>query len=333
MGANLSQTNTNRSITKLLLKVGVSVALLAVLLSRVDVSLVAISLERYRSSTLLSALALTLLGTLISALRWWILLPEVRYSQLLRYSFIGQFYAFVLPGQIAGEAVKAWRVSRGRADGPRIAASVMIDRLVGLNGLLLVGLVGLGISEYAITSRLLLPFTALLVVLSLILMLTSVPQVATIVSQTIMLTARRLRRLDPLAKVTSSFLTAWQTYCHAPVRLAISLLLGILFQLMVIGVYYLLASDLLINVALADWMWIVSITSVAVLLPVSIAGIGLREGALISCLTYLSVDGELAIALSIGVLTMMLASALLGGLMDIRESTIDARRANESRTL
>jgi hypothetical protein len=102
---------------------------------------------------------------------------------------------------------------------------------------------------------------------------------------------------------------------------------------MVIGVYYLLASDLLINVALADWMWIVSITSVAVLLPVSIAGIGLREGALISCLTYLSVDGELAIALSIGVLTMMLASALLGGLMDIRESTIDARRANESRTL
>lgn len=322
----------SRPVATLLLKAGVSVALLAVLLSRVDLAAVAAALGRYQPGTLCLGLALTLLGTGISALRWWILLPEVSYRQLLGYSFIGQFYAFVLPGQIAGEAVKAWRVSRGRADGPRIAASVMIDRLVGLNGLLLVGLAGLAASDHAITSRLLLPFAALLLALSLALLLAGLPRVARMLSHVLEAVARRFPRMQRLAELAAAFMSAWQAYCRAPGRLAISLLLGVLFQLAVVGIYYLLATDLSIDLAAADWMWVVGIASIAVLLPVSIAGIGLREGALIGCLAYLSVDGELAIALSIGVLAMMLTSALVGGLIDLRQSTVAAGHANGSKT-
>jgi hypothetical protein len=89
----------------------------------------------------------------------------------------------------------------------------------------------------------------------------------------------------------------------------------------VVLIYMLLATDMGINVSGFDWMWIVGVTSLAVLLPVSIAGIGLREGALVGCLAVLSVSTESSIALSIGVLAVVLAGALIGAALEVAEST------------
>ena len=53
--------------------------------------------------------------------------------------------------------------------------------------------------------------------------------------------------------------------------------------------------------------------------PVSVAGIGLREGAFIGSLGFLGVSGERAIALSFGVFALMAFGAMVGWIVDIAD--------------
>jgi uncharacterized protein (TIRG00374 family) len=307
--------------TRTLLKIGISAALLTLLLTHVEIMQLRNSLAAYRWATLIGALFLLVLGTMLAALRWWILLPEVLYKRLLRYSFVGQFYALVLPGQLAGEAIKAWRISRGRADGPRIAASVIVDRLVGVIALLLLGLFGLSFSDQELASRLLPIFVVATLGLLSFLFVASSQSLGMLAMRTLRTISIRFPRTFSLVDLFATFLASWRGYLAQPLRLLSSLLLGILFQATVVLIYMLLATDMGINVSGFDWMWIVGVTSLAVLLPVSIAGIGLREGALVGCLAVLSVSTESSIALSIGVLAVVLAGALIGAALEVAEST------------
>jgi hypothetical protein len=82
-----------------------------------------------------------------------------------------------------------------------------------------------------------------------------------------------------------------------------------------------LGMNLGVVLAPADWAWVVATASVAVLLPLSVGGLGLREGALIGCLSWLGVSGELAVALSLGVFAIMLIGALLGGMIEVAHAS------------
>lgn len=302
---------------RLLVKLIISGLLLAVLFSRADPTVLVSALSSFRPSTLAFALSITLLGTVLATFRWWLLLPETRFLNLLQFSFIGQFYAFVLPGQIAGEAVKAWRISRGRKDAARVAASVTIDRVLGLLGLLLVGLVGLLLSSQPPARALILPFVLLLSALALLLIACGLPAAPRISTRLLQPFAHRSGFLAKAASAWQNFLSAWRTYLGLPMRLAASLAVAVVFQLAAVLVYRTLAENLGIVLPAHDWCWIVAITSVAVLLPVSFAGIGLREGALVGCLVALGMGNEAAIALSLGVFAMMACGAAVGGLLDL----------------
>ena len=80
-----------------------------------------------------------------------------------------------------------------------------------------------------------------------------------------------------------------------------------------------LGTNLGIALPLVDWAWIVGVMSLAVLLPLTIGGIGLREGALIGCLGFAGVPSESAIALSFGIFAVTLSGALAGGAVEFAE--------------
>ena len=89
---------------------------------------------------LVSSLALVLLCFAAGALRWQILLRAYggvgvpRFGVLLRHLLVG-FYFNLLPGSVAGEAVRAHRVRKVFADGATTYLVVLADRLMGLAGL------------------------------------------------------------------------------------------------------------------------------------------------------------------------------------------------------
>lgn len=300
-------------------KVVVGASLIALLMARMDGETVLSAFRRYDVATLSMAAALTFFSVAVSSLRWKVLIPEVPFGRLLRYSFIGQFYSVVLPGQVAGEAVKAWKISRGALDPERLVASVLLDRVVGLIGLLLVATVGIAMSKDANSGRFLLPMAALAMTLVAGLFSLAVPAIYDLASRTISHVGARMPRLRRFTGRSLLFLAAWRAYSRAPRQLGLSLVFGVVFQLIGVGIYLLLARNVGIDIAVAPWMWIAAVTAIAVLLPLSIGGIGLREGALVVMLAQFGVPGESALALSLGILGIMLLVAFVGWIADVTD--------------
>ncbi|WP_284198637.1 lysylphosphatidylglycerol synthase domain-containing protein, partial [Azospirillum oryzae] len=133
------------------LKALVSALLVALLLWRVDVAEVGRVLAVASPGLMGIAGLLFFLMHVLNALKLRVLLPELRAGRLLAYTLVAQLYALVLPGQLAGEAVKAYRLSRdegrgqgqgqgqgqGEIGGGRIVSAVAFDKVTGIVGLLL----------------------------------------------------------------------------------------------------------------------------------------------------------------------------------------------------
>jgi uncharacterized membrane protein YbhN (UPF0104 family) len=301
------------------LKLLIGAALIGLLLARMDGHAIVLAFRRYDAATIGFATILTFLGIGVASLRWKLLIPEVPYLRLLRYSLIGQFYSVVLPGQVAGEAVKAWRISRGAVDPPRLVASVIIDRVVGLIGLLLVAIAGIALTRDAVAGRLLVPMLGLAGALLAGLFALTIPLVYRLVPRLVHHVGVRSPRLRLVAAKALLFLGAWRDYAQSPWRLTLSLVFGVLFQLLGVGVYLLLANNLGIEIATAHWMWMAGVAAIAVLLPLSVGGIGLREGTLVAMLAQFGIPGESSLALSLGIFAMVLLVASVGWIADVTD--------------
>src|SRR5690348_4351120 len=131
------------SMRKLFLKLGASCILLGVLLWRVPLGEVGAHLRLFHAITLLEVLGLSLGCWGIAAARLWCLIPEHGFRELLYLTFVAKFYATVLPGQIAGDVVKAYRLGRQSNQTGRAEAATALDRALGLFALFLVSAIAI----------------------------------------------------------------------------------------------------------------------------------------------------------------------------------------------
>jgi uncharacterized membrane protein YbhN (UPF0104 family) len=131
-----------RRLLSFLLKAAISALLLYLTLRRVDLDNLARRLGDldWRWIGVMLAVMFTQVGT--SALRWrdivmacGVALPTLT---SLRYVFIGQFFSQVLPSTVGGDAARIWLLARGGAGWPRSIYSVMIDRVIGVTVLAMV---------------------------------------------------------------------------------------------------------------------------------------------------------------------------------------------------
>ena len=60
---------------------------------------------------------------------------ELKPAMALRYTFIGLFFSQVLPSTVGGDAARIWLLARGGAGWPVAIYSVLIDRVVGVSAL------------------------------------------------------------------------------------------------------------------------------------------------------------------------------------------------------
>ena len=155
----------------------IGLTLLGIILWRFDMQAIFHAIGSYHVLYIAASVGVFLLACLVAVLRWRLFVPQYGYGSLLRLSFIGQFYAMLLPGQLAGEAVKAYRIARGQAEKTKLVASVAIDRVVGTLALLFLAAIGLWLTPQAISPVLGQTLFVLIVLLCLMLVALRVPAV------------------------------------------------------------------------------------------------------------------------------------------------------------
>ncbi len=282
-------------------KLPVGAAVLAVVLTRVPLEPVLAALAGVTPQALILAVVLFFAAHAVNALKLRVFLPELGVWPAIRFTLIGLLYGAVLPGQLAGDAVKAVRLMRAMQGGNagHIAAAVALDKVVGLFALMVLTALGLGIEAKAVG-----------------------PDAARIASAVIALAAAAVTALIVLpppawlGRFGRAFLIWREAHVSAPVMLT-SLAYGLVFNVLSIAVFVVLGNVLGLHVSLAAWAVVVGLVSLALLLPVTIAGVGLRDAGLVTLLGALGQDAKAALALSFLLLALTLLGAVAGFVADL----------------
>lgn len=280
----------------------VSAALLYVVLRRLELDLVFDALGRLDVSTLLTAAALYILAHGLNGLKLQMVMPGRSLPDLIRYTFVALYYGTVLPGQLLGDAVKAYRLVRPGDDGASVVAAVVVDKITGLAALLLITGLALLIDPRGFPAAFPALSFALLAGLILALVLPLViPQFP-----------------SALDNALGRFLRAWHAAVGEWWPLVGSFITGIAFQVLVVIVVAYLGTGMGISLTFSAWVAVVGLVSLVLLLPITVAGIGLREGGLVVLLGFVGVASADAVALSFVMLGFTLFGAVIGAIADFK---------------
>jgi uncharacterized protein (TIRG00374 family) len=299
------------------LKILLSGGLVIWLVARSDLRQILATLAHLSVPVLAAVVFLYLASMVINAYKWQVLLGHHRLRDLLLYILIAQYYSMVFPGQIAGEAVKVYKLGRSGCDTERIAASVAVDRLTGLTAVALVALAGILVSSSPVGEGYILALCLVLTVVFAGLYFLHNARVANIVKGLVAVLTRPLPHPDRWQASIFGFIDAWRNYLRRPGLLSAALVLGVLLQLVCVAINLMIARDIGIGVSFADWCWIFGIVSMIVFLPVTVGGLGVREGGFVFLLSLFGIAGDKALALSFTVFGIQVLGALLGGILDL----------------
>lgn len=300
------------------IKLLISGVIAAFLVYRIDTGAAGRHLAAVQPWHALAAAFLYGLFHVINAAKLQILMPERRVGSILAFVLVAQAYALLLPGQLAGEVVKAYRLARGSAgEGGRVVSSVAFDKLTSLAALLLTTLGGLLIESQRFGTLLFGLVTVGLVVMAVCGGLLALGRVRRLVLGFLdgggSITGWRARIGGPVAL----FLETWRAHAARPGTLALSLLYGVVAQLIQAVATWILGLGLGIDLSPALWCVVIGVLTIVLLAPISIGGLGLREASLVGILGLFAVGNDQALALAFAILAFQLLLTLVGLAVDL----------------
>jgi len=297
-------------------RIAVSLAAIALLLWRYPIQWAEIAATLRGADPLLLALSLLMLVNqfVLSSLKWRLVLRshaiEVPFSRLFRTYLIGTFLGSLLPTGYLGDLARMADI--GKATGRRLesASAVVLERLSGLVALALIGAVAsLHFARVNRDST----FGALA--------LTFIGVAALVVLAFVPGFAERLRALaerlpwSAARRVVDGVTTSILHYRSRPRLLAQVLALSFFFQALAASIVYLHARTLHLPVPFGYCLAFVPVMAMLEALPISIAGIGPRDGTLVYFLGRIGIGASSAISLSILILAARYAVILVGGVL------------------
>lgn len=294
-----------------LLRILISLALLAILLKTVDAGETVAVLRGTDPGLFLVALVLYLAGVVLRAYRWQGLLDalgvHVSLARLADLYLVGTFFSKFLPTGVGGDVIRAYEVAQDSRQVAAAVSSVVVDRATGLLTLLAMGLVALPFIQERVPPRL----TGFVAVLSLgsfaAAGLVMTPGLWRVLTGRVAL-ARRLAEHRMVRDLAGTV----QGYGRR--ALAQALILSTIFNVLLIAVVYLLALSLEVRINPLFFVIFVPLISVSLLVP-SISGIGVREYAFLYLFTQAGVSAPRALGMGLGFYALDLITGLLGGLM------------------
>ncbi len=282
-------------------RAGVTLAIASWILLRVDVAGVARALRGVRVLPVATALGLYLLGQVMSGWKWSLIGRAVGIERpvgtYVRFYYVGMFFNLFGPSTIGGDLVRGLYLGHGRR---RVLAlnSVLFDRLSGLALLMAIAAAALVVAG---TQGLPMPLVVLVVGggVGLFVGWWTCPLLVRLLPAD-----NRVRRL-----VDGDLAPFW----NAPDLLFRVAAIAIVFHLMQAFEQYLLALAAGVAVPFTYVLVYHPVVSVMAALPVSIAGIGVREGTYLYFLTRAGWDQSLAVTISLLWFGLGVVSALVGG--------------------
>jgi glycosyltransferase 2 family protein len=266
-----------------------------------------------------AAVLLFVVSNTLGSAQWYLLLRAqklaVSFRQALVFYFVGVFFNNVLLGNIGGDAMRIYDIRRLTGQSSSGIAATVMDRFIGLFSTctlallaypLIASRISAGGPQFAWVVSVLIPVWAGLVA---ILAMGLSQRIGSLLEK---LASRFLPALiaDLLARLRRSI----GVYRHQLRLLLTAWLLSLGVQLCRILVYWTAGLALGLEVGLIYFICFQPVAAILAALPISIGGLGVREGTLVGLFGSIGVPRDLSLAMSLlGYVAGILAS-LLGGI-------------------
>ncbi|HTY55369.1 MAG TPA: lysylphosphatidylglycerol synthase transmembrane domain-containing protein [Candidatus Binataceae bacterium] len=275
--------------------------LLAFLLSRVDRVALFHQLARERLAYFLAALMLYIAGQIVASVRWRYLAGMLALYgsvfEFIVYFFVGVFTNLFVPGLVGGDAARTVYLGRRKGHIGRAAASVAADRLTGL-----IALFWFAASCVALFGRGILPRAMIVPVLAV--------GVAALVGLIAMPFV--LRAIEFMPARFSKISATLAPYMGQPIALTPAIGLSLILHSSQVVCQYLLAVGA--GMKIPFWFFLVSVptTNFFATMPITLSGLGVREGLYIYLFSLIGVPKTEAVALGLLWFTTVTISGLCG---------------------
>jgi uncharacterized protein (TIRG00374 family) len=297
-----SMTDGNRKYLLLTLKVTVAAALMGWLVSFVSASNIALAFKSADIRLVLSSIPLVLLSMWLAAAQLKIFTDchgmTVSLLRIIGINASTEFYNLFLPGILAGGAIRWYRLSRDNKMRVQAFVVIVMNRLVNLYALLMVGVLGWWFEDtrgetqwvFAILLTCLLSLTCGFFVLSNRRLAASLRR---IVKDSDKLRPYFETKLLQLIDAVNEYRQISGSDRARLICYATS------WHVVILASTYVFCLSLGIAVSIGVLAWIRTVITLALLLPVTISGFGVREGGWIYFLGLYGVAPAEAFALSL----------------------------------
>jgi glycosyltransferase 2 family protein len=298
----------------LLVKLLVSAGLLVFFFTRIHVDRFLAALASAQVSYIALALLVYLFCQLLSAARWMVLARPLGFENPFKefgvYYFIGMFFNLFAPGTVGGDVSRVYYLARdGETQREKgwaaatipAAVSVFMDRAVGMVVLVWLGAIGLALfPQYDVPA----PIRSITFAMALGLLMAAgiVPL---------------LRRVlpeggHPIVVKSRLALRAYRTQRSVIPR---AVLLSFGLHVIQAWMHLMMARALQIDVPFSFCFILYPLVGTFSALPVSLNGIGLREGGYLFLLGLIGINSEKSIAFGLLLFVIIAADSLIGGLV------------------
>lgn len=297
-------------------RVLLSVGMLAILVRQVRVRSLVPVWDVSTIGLLAGGVALATFGIVLSAYRWQRVLAAMelpaRLGPLLNAYLASQFISNFLPSTIGGDALRVTRLSAfsrdetGTNGAPAAFASVVLDRMSGWLILPLLCLAGLLINpslrHLGRSSRAALAISTV----------TLAALVAVVIAAGSTKLGGRLAGHDSWLRFLGAVHLGLARIARRPAAAAQVIVASVVYQLAIIGAGILAARAIGIRVGPTALLAFIPAVAIVQVLPLTVGGLGVREGAFALFLQPLGVPAGQAIALGLAMYAMHLIASLLG---------------------
>jgi uncharacterized membrane protein YbhN (UPF0104 family) len=305
-----------RGLLVTLIKLSVSLGLIGVLFSRIDAARLWHTARGASPSWLLTAIALYFAMLLASAWRWGLLLRAqgvaLRLSTLMGSFLVATFFNNFLPSNIGGDVVRVADTAPAAGSKTLAATVVLIDRGIGLLGLLLIAALGATAGPRLIEQGPGLGTATLW---------TAFAGGATLVTLAVLVPRGLPRLLRPLRLAHPEWVdvrldrlaTAFERFRQAPLSLVMCFAGAVVVQIALVAFYAAIARSMHIPVGIGSLAFIVPVTFIIQMAPVSMNGFGVREATFGFYFMRLGLPLEAALVVSFVGAALMMVVSLAGG--------------------
>jgi uncharacterized protein (TIRG00374 family) len=304
-----------------LIRLVLSIVLLVLLFSRIDTKHFFSDVQNVNVGYFIIGLTIYWIFLVLWAYRWQLFLRRageaVKLSQLFQTLLIGYFFSMFLPTVVGTDAGRMYELSRERENKTGVVSTVLLDRVVGLISTVIMASLALLIGGYRYINDFIIP---VVIVGSLLLL---------VLGWVLFFNRRFMHKFDWIFKLSivyrfqhsiRSLYRALYQLQQQPQLLIVSMSISFILQTVEIMSVVLLTLAIGIKVKVIHLFIFMPIIWILTTIPISIGGLGVREGAFVFFLRQVGVHSEHAIVVSLLYYFYSVIVGMFGGIIWFRAS-------------